>query len=127
MDEPINWISGQVVDAAFKIHTRLGPGLLESVYETVLEHDLSKRRLNVVRQVPIALHYDDLIVRDAFRADLLVEDRLLIELKSVEMLKPVHSKQLLTYLKLTGKKLGLLINFGAPVLKDGIVRLVNGL
>ncbi|TYO99208.1 GxxExxY protein [Geothermobacter ehrlichii] len=127
MDEPLNWLSGQVVDAAFRIHVRLGSGLLESVYEMVLAYELEKRGLSVARQVPIEIRYDDLFIKEAFRADLIVEDALIIELKSVETLLPVHSKQLLTYLKLTNKKLGLLLNFGAPVFKDGIVRLVNGL
>jgi len=127
MDEPLNWLSGQVVDAAYRIHVRLGSGLLESVYEMVLAYELEKRGLGVARQVPIEIRYDDLLIKEAFRADLIVEDALIVELKSVETLLPVHSKQLLTYLKLTSKKLGLLLNFGAPVLKDGIVRLVNGL
>lgn len=127
MKETLNYLSGQVIDAAYQIHTRLGPGLLESVYEEILFYALRKRGLHVVRQVPINLLYDDLSIKDAFRADLLVEDRLIIELKSVEKLQPVHSKQLLTYLRLTNLQLGLLLNFGAPTLKEGIVRLVNNL
>ena len=120
-------LAREVVDAAFTVHTRLGPGLLESVYETVLEFELKKRGLHVDRQVPIALRYDNLYLQEAFKADLIVGNKLIIELKSIEKVLPVHKKQLLTYLSLSDKKLGLLINFGAPLIKEGIVRLVNGL
>ncbi len=123
----LNQLSAIVIDAAYQVHTRLGPGLLESVYESVLEHELLKRDLSVLRQVPIAISYDELEIKAAFRADLLVNNLLIIELKSVEKLLPLHSKQLLTYLKLSEKRLGLLLNFGSPLIKDGIVRLVNGL
>lgn len=116
-----------VVDACYHIHVRLGPGLLESVYVRILEYELTKRGLRVRREVPISFRYDDVEFDEGFRADLIVEDQLILELKSVESTAPVHKKQLLTYLKLTGLKLGLLINFGAPLIKDGIVRLVNGL
>jgi GxxExxY protein len=116
-----------VVDTAFKAHTALGPGLLESVYETVLAHQLTARGLQVRRQVPIAIEYDGMRFEEAFRADLLVEDLLIVEIKSVEATSPVHKKQLLTYLRLSHRKLGLLINFGAPLIKDGITRIVNGL
>jgi len=123
----INLLSGLVIDAAYQVHSRLGPGLLESVYERVLEYELQKRNLSVQTQVPVAIAYDALDIKDAFRADLIVNDRLIVELKSVENLLPIHSKQLLTYLKLSKKKLGLLINFGSPLIKNGIVRLANGL
>lgn len=123
----LNQLSAIVIDAAYQVHSRLGPGLLESVYESVLEHELLKRDLSVLRQVPIAISYDELEIKDAFRADMLVNNLLIIELKSVEKLIPLHSKQLLTYLKLSEKRLGLLLNFGSPLIKDGIVRLVNGL
>lgn len=114
-------------DAAFKVHTALGPGLLESVYETVLAHELQQRGLAVQRQVPIAIVYEGIRLDDAFRADLIVEGLLIIEVKSTESSQPVHNKQLLTYLRLSGRKLGLLINFGAPLIKDGITHIVNGL
>jgi len=124
---PENRIAKQVVDAAFQIHSRLGPGLFESVYETVLAHELQKRGLRVARQVSIPIRYDDLVFKDAFRLDLLVDDLVIVELKSIEQLAPVHKKQVITYLKLAEKRLGLLINFGEILIKDGIVRLVNGL
>ena len=122
-----NEIAKIIVDAAYQIHVRLGPGLLESVYETVLAYELKKRRLNVVRQVPVPVIYDDLEFEEGFRADLIVEDCVIIELKSVESIQPVHKKQLLTYLRLTGRRLGLLINFGEVLIKDGISRIANGL
>ena len=122
-----NEISKVVVDAAYKIHTTLGPGLLESVYEVVLEYELNKRGLHVVRQVSMPVVYESLKIDDGYRADLLVEMKVVVELKSVEAVAPVHKKQLLTYLRLADKRLGLLINFGAPLIKDGITRVVNGL
>ncbi|MFN8595316.1 MAG: GxxExxY protein [Anaerolineae bacterium] len=122
-----NEIATIVVDAAFKIHTRIGPGLLESVYQAVLAYELRQRGLKVVTEQPIPIHYQDVELDTAFRADLLVEDKLIVELKSVEEFAPVHKKQLLTYLKLADKRLGLLINFGAALIKDGILRVVNGL
>jgi GxxExxY protein len=122
-----NEIAKVVVDAAFKVHTTLGPGLLESVFEVVLAHELCHRGLRVQRQVPIAIRYDGLELPDAFRADLVVEDLVIVEIKSTESNPPVHKKQLLTYLRLSGLRLGLLINFGAPLIKDGITRIVNGL
>ena len=122
-----NEIAKIIVDAAYQIHVRLGPGLLESVYETVLAYELKKRRLNVVRQVPVLVIYDDLEFEEGFRADLIVEDCVNIELKSVESIQPVHKKQLLTYLRLTDRRLGLLINFGDALIKDGISRIANGL
>lgn len=123
----INIISGQIVDAAMQVHTRLGPGLLESIYERVLAYELVKRGLKVGRQVAIPLRYDNLSFEEGFRADLIVDETVLVELKSVEVLAPVHGKQVLTYLKLTNLRLGLLINFGAAMLKDGIKRIANNL
>jgi GxxExxY protein len=126
MPDP-NIISGQIVDAAIHVHSRLGPGLLESVYETVLAYELQKRGLTVERQVPVPIAYESLRFEEGFRADLIVEKSILIELKSVEALAPVHSKQVLTYLRLLDCRLGLLINFNVPLLKDGIKRIANGL
>ena len=122
-----NQLSKLILDAAFKVHTKTGPGLLESVYEITLTHELRKLGLHVERQVPIPIRYDELTFDEGFRADLLVEDRVIVELKSVEKLIPVHGKQLLTQLRLSDRRLGLLINFGNARLKDGIERIVNGL
>jgi GxxExxY protein len=122
-----NEIAKIVVDACYHIHTRLGPGLLESVYTRILEYELAKRDLKVRREVPVSFRYDELEFDEGFRADLIVEGIVILELKSVEKTAPVHKKQLLTYLKLTGLKLGLLINFGKSLIKDGIFRLVNRL
>jgi GxxExxY protein len=122
-----NEVAKIVVDAAFKVHTALGPGLLESVYEAVLAHELGARGLRVHRQVPIPIEYDGIRFDEAFRADLLVDDLVIVELKSIEVVRPVHKKQLLTYLRLSRRRLGLLLNFGAPLIKDGITRVVNGL
>jgi GxxExxY protein len=122
-----NEISKIVVDACYQIHVRLGPGLLETVYHRILEHELNKRSLSVRREVPIPFRYDEIEFDEGFRADLIVNDKVIIELKSVENTAPVHKKQVLTYLKLTGMKLGILANFGAPLMKDGLFRLVNGL
>lgn len=122
-----NDVTGQIVDAAFKIHTTLGPGLLESVYERVLEHELRRRGLRVERQVTIPVIYEGLTLDDGFRADLIVEGLVIVELKSVELVAPVHKKQILTYLRLSGLRVGLLLNFGAPLLKDGIFRIANGI
>ncbi|MEK9135717.1 MAG: GxxExxY protein [Bacteroidota bacterium] len=122
-----NDIAREVVDAAFKLHSTLGPGLLESVYEAVLAFELEKRGLKVVRQKPLPVVYDELRLEEGYRADMVVEDKLILELKSVEVVAPVHKKQLLTYLRLADKRLGLLINFGSARIKDGITRVVNGL
>ena len=122
-----NLIAKQIVDAAFQVHLKLGPGLLESVYETILGYELEKRGLSIQRQKAIPITYDKLVFDEGFRADIMVEDTVIVELKSVESIRPVHKKQLLTYLRLTDKKLGLLINFGAALIKDGIHRIVNGL
>ncbi len=123
----LNQISKQVVDAAFKIHYRLGPGLLETVYEAILTKELERRGLQVERQKPVPIEFDGLYFDEGFRADLIVEGVIILELKSLENLAPVHGKQLLTYLKLLNLRLGLLINFGAPVIKDGIRRIANRL
>jgi GxxExxY protein len=122
-----NEIAKEVVDAAYRVHTKLGPGLLESVYEVALTFELKNRGLSTIRQKPIPIKYDDVIFDEGFRADIMVEDLVILELKSVEATAPVHKKQLLTYLRLADKKLGLLINFGAPLIKHGISRIVNGL
>lgn len=120
-----NEISGVIVDAAFKIHTTLGPELLESVYEIVLAHELEKRGLGVRVQQPMPVIYENVRLEIGFRADIVVENKVVIEVKSVEMIAPVHPKQLRTYLRLMNLKLGLLINFNVPLLKDG--RVVNNL
>lgn len=122
-----NEISKIVVDCCFKVHTELGPGLLESVYEEVLSYEIIKRGLNVERQKGIPVVYDSIKMELGFRADIIVENKVIIELKSIEAIAPVHTKQLLTYLKLTGLKLGLLVNFNEALIKDGIKRIVNNL
>jgi GxxExxY protein len=122
-----NEIATIVVDAAYKVHVALGPGLLESVYQTALVHELGKRGLNVIVEKVIPVIYDGVKIAEGFRADLIVEEKVIIELKSVEKILPVHKKQWLTYLKLADKRLGLLINFGAPLIKHGITRIVNRL
>ena len=122
-----NQLSKIILDAAFKVHTKSGPGLLETVYEVVLAYELRKQGLNVERQVPIPIYYDELVFDEGFRADLLVEGKVIVELKSVEELARVHSKQVLTQLRLSQRRLALLINFGEVHLKNGIERIVNGL
>jgi GxxExxY protein len=120
-------LAKRVLDEAFRLHTELGPGLLESVYEQVLAARLRKTGLQVETQKTIPIVVDDLTIPDAFRADLVVGGKLIVELKSVEEMKPVFAKQLLTYLRLSGLKLGLLLNFGAPSLKNGVERVANNL
>ena len=115
-----------VLDAAFVVHNALGPGLLESVYEVVLAHELRNRGVKVERQKPIGIRYDGMVFDEGFRADLVVEGLVIAELKSIDVLAPVHGKQLLTQLRLSGLKLGLLINFGEAHLKNGIERVING-
>jgi GxxExxY protein len=127
MSIPENHITGEIVDAAYRIHTKLGPGLLESVYGIILAHDLQKRGLKVQREHPIPLIYDTIRLETGFRADLLVEDQIIVELKACESLLPIHKQQLLTYLKLANKPLGLLINFNVYLIKEGIKRVVNNL
>ncbi len=119
-------LSAIVVDCAYRLHAEAGPGLLETVYEVVLAKVLEERGLRVRRQVPVPIHLMGLQFDEGFRADLIVEDQLLVELKSVEHLAPVHSKQVLTYLRLLDLPLGLLINFGAATFKEGCKRIVNG-
>ena len=120
-------ITGAIVDAALKIHRDLGPGLLESVYEAVLARALSKRGFEVERQKTIRFEYDGMVFEEGFRTDLIIEGRVIVELKSVEKLAPVHAKQVLTYLRLMNLSVGLLINFGAPTIKEGLHRIVNNL
>ena len=122
-----NEIARQIVDAAFKIHTQVGPGLLESAYEAMLVYELRQRGLTVGQQVPVPVVYDGVQLEIGYRADLVVEDKVIVELKSVEKVAPVHKKQLLTYLRIADKRLGFLINFGAVLIKTGITRVVNDL
>ncbi len=122
-----NEIARQIVDAAYRVHTRLGPGLLESVYEVCLAHEMKSRGLRAVRQQPIPIMYDAIRFDEGFRADLIVEEKVIVELKSVESVARVHKKQVLTYLRLADKRLGLLINFGEELIKHGITRVVNRL
>jgi len=121
-----NEIAKQILDAAFVVHTKLGPGLLESVYEVVLAYELRKRGFTAERQKGMPIIYDNIRFDEAFRSDLVVNGKVVAELKSVEALVPVHAKQLLTQLRLSGLKLGLLINFGEVHLKNGIKRVING-
>lgn len=122
-----NEVSRTIVDAALRVHVALGPGLLESVYEIVLAHELRSRGLRVQRQVSIPVRYENILFDEGFRADLVVEQKVIVEIKSVEVIKRVHKKQVLTYLRLADMRLGLLLNFGADLIRDGITRLVNGL
>lgn len=117
-------IAKQVVDSAFKVHKQLGPGLLESVYETCLTYELKSRGLIVQTQVAVPIVYEGLKLDGGLKLDLLVEDSLIVELKAVEVMIPVFEAQLLSYLRLTNKRLGLLINFNVPVIKDGIKRII---
>jgi GxxExxY protein len=122
-----NAIGTQILTAAIEVQRELGPGLLESVYEIVLARELSDRGLKAERQVPVPIIYKGLSFEEGFRADLIVADKVLVELKSVERVTPAHKKQVQTYLRLTGLKLGYLLNFSEAVLKDGITRCVNRL
>ena len=121
----IDRVSADVVDEAIRIHRELGPGLLESVYEAVLARALERRGYNVARQWPVSIDYDGLHFEAAFRVDLLVEHRLVIEIKAVETLNKAHAKQLLTYLRLLKQPVGLILNFSGATMKEGIRRLVN--
>lgn len=123
----LNEITGQIVDAALKVHKALGPGLLESAYQACLKYELEKRGLRVASQVEQPISYEGVTIDVGYRLDLLVEDAVIVELKSVEELHPVHKAQLLSYLRLSNKRIGLLINFNVERLKDGITRLVNNL
>jgi len=122
-----NEIGGVVVDAAIEIHRELGPGLLESVYEVILANELKERGLRVERQVPVEITFRGRSFNEGYRADIIVEGKVILELKSVERVSNAHKKQLLTYLKLGGMKLGYLLNFGEALMKSGITRTVNGL
>ena len=124
ISESLNRVSGQIIDAAFAVHSALGPGLLEHVYEACLEHELTKRGLRVARQLELPVIYDGLRLEVGFRIDMLVEGSVVVELKAVEIILPVHTAQMLTYLRLSGHRLGLLINFNVPAIKQGIHRLV---
>ncbi|MES2989767.1 MAG: GxxExxY protein [Pseudomonadota bacterium] len=123
--QDIDRISGDVIDVAMRLHRDLGPGLLETVYETILAAKLNAMGYVVARQVPIDIEFEGLQFGDAFKIDILVDGRLLLEIKSVDRLNPVHAKQLLTYLRLTHQPVGLLLNFGGETLKEGIRRVVN--
>jgi GxxExxY protein len=127
MLERLNEVSGTIVDSALKVHSALGPGLLESAYEACLKYELSKRRLKVQSQLELPVAYDGVKIDAGYRIDLLIENSVIVELKAVETLLPVHQAQLLSYLKLSKLKLGLLINFNVVHLKNGIKRVVNGL
>lgn len=122
-----NEISKLVIDSCIKIHKALGPGLLESVYEAALFFEISKSGLSVQSQVPIPVFYENCKLEVGFRADIIVEKKVIIEIKSIDAIVPVHKKQLLTYLRISNMKLGLLINFNVELLKEGITRIVNNL
>ena len=122
-----NEIAKHIVDAAFRIHTSLGPGLLESVYEAVMARELTQRGLHTERQQALPVVWQNVHLEAGFRVDLMVENKVIVEIKSVEAIAPVHKKQLLTYLRLANKRLGILINFDVDLIKDGIARVVNGL
>lgn len=121
-----NEIGTIVVDSAVRLHRDLGPGLFESVYEAVLLHELRQKGLSTERQVPISIVYQGIRFDEGFRADIVVEDKVILELKSISEVNDAHKKQLLTYLRLTGMKLGYLLNFGEALMKNGITRIVNG-
>ena len=123
--EALKRVSGEVVDSAIAIHREVGPGLLESVYEVLLAHELRQRGLEVVRQKQVPIEYRGIRFDEGYRLDLFVEGHVIVEIKSLESLLPVHSKQLLTYLRLTRSPVGLLLNFNVSLMKDGIVRLAN--
>jgi GxxExxY protein len=123
----INAITGQIIDAAMRVHTALGPGLLESVYEKCLQHELNRRGIEVNTQVGFPIVYGDIRIESGLKIDLLVMDQVIVELKAVETLLSIHESQIISYLKITGKKLGLLINFNVVHLKDGIKRFANKL
>ena len=122
-----NEIAKIIVDLAYKIHTKLGPGLLESVYEEILFYELTQTGLKTERQKPLPVIWENIKMNDGFRADLVVENKVIIELKSVDIITPVYPKKLLTYLRVSGLKLGLLINFNTALIKHGIQRIVNNL
>ena len=122
----LNALSRIVLDSAFRVHTALGPGLLESAYQGCLLHELRQRRIDVASEVVLPVNYNGVKIDLGYRIDLLIEDEIILELKAIEKLAPIHHAQLLSYLKLSGKKLGFLMNFNVLHLKDGIKRVVNG-
>ena len=122
----VNELTGKIIEAAMKVHTALGPGLLESAYEACLLFELHKRGLKAVRQVALPVVYEDVKIDAGYRIDLLIEDTVIVELKAVDKVLPIHHAQLLSYLKLSGKRVGLLINFNVEHLKDGLKRMING-
>ena len=122
-----NAVAKEIVDVAYRIHTALGPGLFESVYEAVMASELRKRNLQVATEQSIPVTYEGTHIEIGFRADLIVENKVIVEIKSIAEIAPLHKKQLLTYLRLADKRLGLLINFNVALIKDGITRIVNGL
>lgn len=121
----INLLTEQIIGAAIEVHREKGPGLLESAYESCLDHELSLRGIHSARQVPVPLSYKGIVIEVAFRADLIVQDRVLVELKAIETILPVHKAQVLSYIRETGHQVGLLINFHVPRLVDGVTRLLN--
>ena len=121
----INKITGSIIDSAMKVHTALGPGLLESAYEACLKHELISKNIHVLNQVMLPIKYHGIEIEAGYRLDLLVEDEVIVELKAVDKIHPIHEAQLLSYLKLANKKIGLLINFNVPRLKYGIKRIIN--
>ena len=123
----INDLTGEVIGAAIEVHKHLGPGLLESAYEECLCHELSLRKITYERQIPLPINYKQLKLDCAYRLDLVVEDKVILELKSCERIEDIHKAQLLTYLKLSGLQLGLILNFNVPIMKEGVVRVVNNL
>lgn len=123
----INRLSSRIIGAAIEVHKAIGPGLLESAYETCLCHELSLRKLNFEKQKPLGVRYKNVSLDAGYRLDVVVEGLIILELKACEKLEPIHKAQLLTYLKLSGLNLGLLLNFNVPVMRDGIVRVVNEL
>jgi iron complex transport system substrate-binding protein len=125
-DEDLEALVTVVIDMGLRLHQDLGPGLLESAYEMILFEKLRQRGIEVARQLPININYDSILIENAFKIDLLIANRLVVELKSVERLHPAYSKQVLTYLRLMNLPLGLLMNFGQPLFKDGIKRITNG-
>jgi len=122
-----NEIAKIVVDAAYKVHSKLGPGLLESAYQAILCYELMQSGLSIEAETPMPFNYDGITLDIGYRADIIVEHLVIVELKSVEKMSDIHKKQVLTYLRVSNLHLGLLINFGAPLIKDGITRVVNGL
>lgn len=121
-----NEIGKVVINSAIEIHKAFGPGLYEIVYEVVLTHELKKHGLDVERQIPVSIEYDGIKFDEGFRADIIIENKVILELKSVETVTKTHKKQVLTYLRLAGCKLGYLLNFGEELMKDGITRIING-